>query len=107
MNTRTLDEIADNSPKYLTKDAIENLNIKLCLPDLGPFSQDYLSEGNSPGDIWGKIRYYLLEDYKIHKNKIIYWALEEENNLKNCFSVTPYMREIIEHMTIRFKHRKK
>ena len=129
----------DVSPMYLTKEAIENLNTKLCLPNLDQFSQDweyeladssrilefitfyeqhdltkdekfalmsliiscfddYLSEGKGLGEIWNQIRYYLLKDYQIHINKIRYWSLEEEDDIENCFSVTPLMREILEHM---------
>lgn len=129
----------DASPMYLTKEAIENLDTKLCLPNLDQFSQDweyeladssrilefitfyeqhdltkdekfalmaliiscfddYLSEGEGPGEVWNQIRYYLLKDYQIHINKIRYWSLEEEDDIENCFSVTPLMREILEHM---------
>lgn len=136
----------DNRPMYLTKEAIENLNDKLCLPDLGPFSQDweyelanssrilefityyeqhdlskdekcalmalvisclddYLSEGRAPGEIWNKIRYYLLKENEIYINKIRYWSLEEED-LENCFSVTPLMREVIEQMRENVKNDK-
>ncbi|MNI97357.1 hypothetical protein D3C81_1935320 [compost metagenome] len=59
---------------------------------------DYLSEGKGPGEIWNQIRYYLLQDYQIHINKIRYWSLEEEDDIENCFSITPLMREILEHM---------
>jgi len=134
----------DTSPMYLTKEAIEGLNNKLCLPNLGPFSQDweyeladssrilefitfyeqhdlindekfalmaliiscfddYLSEGKAAGELWNRIRYYLLKDYQIHINKIRYWSLEGEADLDNCFSVTPLVREIIEHMSKRVK----
>ncbi|MNC74091.1 hypothetical protein D3C75_1253870 [compost metagenome] len=57
---------------------------------------DYLSEGKDPEEIWNKIRYYLLKDYQIHVNKIRYWSREEEDDLENCFSVTPLMREILD-----------
>jgi len=127
----------DITPKYLKKEAIENLNKKLVLPDLGPYSQDweyeladsskliefvtyydksiltidekfalmaliisslddYLSEGKLSDHLCDKVKYLLHKDFEIHKNKIIYWALEEVNVLEDCFAVTPFMREILE-----------
>lgn len=57
---------------------------------------DYLSGGNVPDLVWTKIKYFLLKHFAIHKNKIIYWALEEENDIENCFAITPLMREVLE-----------
>ncbi|WP_233354826.1 MULTISPECIES: hypothetical protein [Paenibacillus] len=58
---------------------------------------DYLSEGIGTEDIkiWDRIKQNILKDYKLHINTIIYWALEE-NDLEDCFAVTPYIREILE-----------
>lgn len=126
----------DPSPMYLTKEAIKNLNKKLSLPILSPYSQDweyeqadssrvqefmtyyensvltnnekfalmalivssyddYLSEGNTTESVWINISNYLIKDFKLHKNTIIYWA-QEDNEIEDCFAVTPLMREIIE-----------
>lgn len=41
------------------------------------------------------IRKFLLEDISIHHNTVFYWAMLEEEDLENCFYVTPLMREII------------
>ncbi|WP_413376448.1 hypothetical protein [Paenibacillus taichungensis] len=58
---------------------------------------DYLSKGIGTEDIkiWNRIKQNILKDYKLHINTIIYWALEE-NDLEDCFAVTPYIREILE-----------
>lgn len=40
------------------------------------------------------IRNHLLKDISIHKNTIDYWAMLDEDDLENCFSVTPFIREI-------------
>jgi len=58
---------------------------------------DSLSEGNTQENVWNKIRINLLKDFKLHKNTISYWALEE-NELEDCFSVTPLMREILKNI---------
>ncbi|MEK8128484.1 hypothetical protein WMW72_11260 [Paenibacillus filicis] len=58
---------------------------------------DFISEGNEPDFVWGKIRYYLTQDFVIHKNTILYWVLED-NDLDDCFAITPLMREVLASM---------
>lgn len=41
------------------------------------------------------IRYHLLQDIRIHKNTIYYWAMLDEDDLENCHAVTSFMREIV------------
>ncbi|MCU6798118.1 hypothetical protein OB236_38930 [Paenibacillus sp. WQ 127069] len=125
----------DTSPRYITRSTIENLIVKLNLPALDPYSQDwdlemadssrvaefisfyeeqvlsenerfglmaliiasyddFISSGNEPDLVWSKIRYYLIQDFVIHKNTILYWVLED-NEIDNCFAVTPLMRDVL------------
>jgi hypothetical protein len=55
---------------------------------------DFISSGNEPDLVWSKIRYYLIQDFVIHKNTILYWVLED-NEIDNCFAVTPLMRDVL------------
>lgn len=125
----------DTSPRYITRSTIENLIVKLNLPALDPYSQDwdlemadssrvaefisfygeqvlsenerfglmaliiasyddFISSGNEPDLVWSKIKYYLIQDFVIHKNTILYWVLED-NEIDNCFAVTPLMRDVL------------
>ncbi|PUA36640.1 hypothetical protein C8Z91_25005 [Paenibacillus elgii] len=54
---------------------------------------DYLNENNFSPLIWNRIKNLLEKDEEIHANTILYWSLEDED-LEDCFTVTPYMREI-------------
>lgn len=56
---------------------------------------DYLSEGKAIQieAFWRKIKKNLLTDHEIHIHTIAYWAIEEEE-LEDCFAVTPYIREV-------------
>ncbi|MGO4530369.1 hypothetical protein AB4Z30_14905 [Paenibacillus sp. 2TAF8] len=56
---------------------------------------DYLSEGigTENNKLWNRIKQNLLQDYELHINTIHYWA-QDERNLEDCFSITPYIREM-------------
>jgi len=56
---------------------------------------DYLSEGigTENNKLWNRIKQNLLQDYELHINTIHYWALDK-SDLENCFSITPYIREM-------------
>lgn len=124
----------NNSPQYVTKEAIDGLSEKLGLPnrvtqdweyEVGDSSKvseyiesyekiimskeekfalmiiiissynDALEEGKIENSIWDKIRHHLLNDISIHRNTILYWALEGED-LENCFSITPFIRQLLD-----------
>lgn len=55
---------------------------------------DSLGEGNIKSDVWDKIKYHLLNEINIHRNTILYWALDDED-LEDCFAITPFMRGIV------------
>lgn len=55
---------------------------------------DALEKGKANNQSWNKIRNYLINEYYIHKNTILYWALDDEN-IEDCFAVTQFMRDII------------
>ncbi|WP_309808821.1 hypothetical protein [Paenibacillus hunanensis] len=38
--------------------------------------------------------HYLLQDHRIHKHTILYWAMLDEEDMSNVYAVTPFMREI-------------
>ncbi|MDQ0059992.1 hypothetical protein [Paenibacillus harenae] len=57
---------------------------------------DSLSEGKLSDHTRDTIKYLLIKDIEIHRNKIKYWAREEEDELEDCFAVTPLMREILD-----------
>ena len=55
---------------------------------------DYLTEGYSYEPVGQKVQELLYMDYVLHFNTIIYWALEDEE-LEDCFAITPFMRSIL------------
>lgn len=54
---------------------------------------DYLSEGHYQESIWENIKKHLVRDMDLHRKTIIYWSKVEEE-LDDCFYITPYMRQI-------------
>lgn len=56
---------------------------------------DAIGEGKVEESWASSIRYHLLQDIRIHKNTIYYWAMLDEDDLENCFSVTLFIREIV------------
>jgi len=55
---------------------------------------DALVEGILDEAIWEKVKAYLIRDNNLHKATINYWALEDYNDLKDCFEITSRIREI-------------
>lgn len=56
---------------------------------------DAIVEGKDEDSWASSIRHHLLQDIGIHKNTINYWAMLDEDDLENCFSVTLFIREIV------------
>lgn len=74
--------------------SILNQEEKLALMSLIISSfDDALTEGNVQNVIWEKIKSLLLSDIDLHRKTVAYWSLVDEE-LDNCFSITPFMREI-------------
>lgn len=46
-------------------------------------------------EIMNRIRHIINSDRNIHKHTLLYWALEDEEELENCFAITPFIRELI------------
>lgn len=55
---------------------------------------DAILEGNAENNWSNLIRHYLLQDHRIHKHTILYWAMLDEEDMDNVYAVTPFMREI-------------
>jgi hypothetical protein len=56
---------------------------------------DAIQEKSNNKCTWDKIRYYLLRDYNIHANTILYWSVIENENIEDCFAITPFIRELL------------
>ncbi|MDQ0062923.1 hypothetical protein [Paenibacillus harenae] len=54
---------------------------------------NYLSEGNFQESTWENIKKHLVRDMDLHRKTILYWSLVEEE-LDDCFCITPNMRQI-------------
>lgn len=57
---------------------------------------DALAMGNFEMEWDDTISSLLLKDINIHESTIFYWAMQNEEELENCFCVTPLMRKFIE-----------
>lgn len=44
--------------------------------------------------LWCKIEKILMEDKFIHKPTIDYWSCSENENIEDCFYITPLMRSL-------------
>ncbi|MBP1967147.1 hypothetical protein [Paenibacillus aceris] len=55
---------------------------------------DAVTEGKIEDGIWEKIKGHLISDIDLNRKTILYWSLVDEE-IDNCFSCTPFMREII------------
>ncbi|MCY9698017.1 hypothetical protein [Paenibacillus alginolyticus] len=55
---------------------------------------DAVTEGKIQDGIWEKIKGHLISDIDLHRKTILYWSLVEEE-VDDCFSSTPFIREII------------
>jgi hypothetical protein len=56
---------------------------------------DLLENEKNNKNQWDRINCYLLEDYDIHLNTILYWSVLEVDDIKECFSITPFMRKLL------------
>ncbi len=43
---------------------------------------------------WLETKKRLLRDFALHEYTIYYWACFDNDNLEDCFVITPYMREL-------------
>ncbi|MBQ7776515.1 MAG: hypothetical protein IJ379_11410 [Lachnospiraceae bacterium] len=60
----------------------------------------YVYEVEAQEDIYKEtIRGFLIKDYSVQKPNIIYWACGEED-LEDCFYISPLIREIRDKMTL-------
>ncbi len=55
---------------------------------------DVLASGEPKPSWYDSIRHDLLQDLTIHQHTIYYWSMLDEEDVENCFAVTPFMREI-------------
>lgn len=55
---------------------------------------DAILEGSAENNWSNLIRHHLLQDHRIHKHTILYWAMLDEEDMSNVYAVTPFMREI-------------
>lgn len=55
---------------------------------------DALIEGDLDKALWEKIKACLIKDINIHKDTIDYWALDDDDDLDDCFEITPLIREL-------------
>jgi len=55
---------------------------------------DALVEGILDEAIWEKVKAYLIRDNNLHKATINYWALEDYDELEDCFEITSRIREL-------------
>lgn len=49
---------------------------------------------------WNTIQFLLKENFKIHEYSIFYWSCFENENLDNCWQVTPFMRSLWKERTV-------
>lgn len=45
------------------------------------------------------VKQYLIRDIHIHMNTVSYWAMSDEEDLEDCFYITPFMREILNYIS--------
>lgn len=45
-------------------------------------------------EYWGEIRELLVKDFTLHAYTIYYWACFDNENLEDCFYISPYMHEL-------------
>lgn len=57
---------------------------------------DAIQEKSNDKNTWDRISYYLLRDYNIHANTILYWSDMENENIENCFAITSFMRKLLD-----------
>ena len=46
-------------------------------------------------EIWNELLDILLQENQVHMNTILYWAMEEEEELEYVFPITPYIRVVL------------
>jgi len=54
---------------------------------------DALNEGAFDLNIWEELDSILLIDRIIHLNTIKYWICDEDDDIEDCFHITPYIRK--------------
>ena len=54
---------------------------------------DAISEAKDQEGTWMRIKNHLIREMLMYRNTILYWSVVEEE-LEDCFSITPYMRQI-------------
>ncbi len=58
---------------------------------------DSICDNSFNKELWSKTESILFREFEIHKEELEYWAnYEEYIELEDCFSITPYIRGIIE-----------
>ncbi|MED1919058.1 hypothetical protein [Brevibacillus sp. DP1.3A] len=93
-------EVSDSSRVADFLFAYENFNLDieekfaLMIVIISSYEDAMIEEKDE--ESWGSsIRNHLLKDIRIHKNTIDYWAMLDEDDMENCFFVTPFIREIV------------
>ena len=43
---------------------------------------------------WNEIKQLLIDDFLIHEYSVFYWSCFKDKNLDNCWTITPYMRQL-------------
>jgi hypothetical protein len=46
------------------------------------------------GRYWDQIKALLIKDWTVHEYTAYYWSCFEEDELSNCFALTPHMRQL-------------
>ncbi len=43
---------------------------------------------------WKIIKSFLKDNFKIHEYSVFYWCCFENDNVEDCWDITPYMRQL-------------
>ncbi len=90
-NTERIDEFID----FYKNNSLSNEEKFALMIIIISSYNDLLEKERNIRTQWDRINYYLLEDYDIHLNTILYWSLPETGDIEDCFAITPYMRKLL------------
>jgi len=75
-------------------DNVIDVDEKFYLMELLIQATDEQAEALKLKQAWLELKTRLINDYSIHEYTIYYWSSFENENLEDCWNITPYMREL-------------
>ncbi|WP_052085236.1 hypothetical protein [Cellulophaga sp. E6(2014)] len=90
-------EVADEKDfeKYLIHyDKLNNDDEKFVLMEILIQSATEQTKVSDFDNCWIELRNRIISDFEIHKYTVYYWCLFDNENLEDCWTITPYIREL-------------